>query len=101
MTRTVDVVIAGGGRDARESALRALRRGQRVLVVLRCGDSRAAQRLRRWLQKNSAAEASQACIVTNADVVCADGVDGVEAVVIRHARTGRLWAVNASAFESY
>jgi hypothetical protein len=39
--------------------------------------------------------------VTNADVVCADGVDGVEAVVIRHARTGRLWAVNASAFESY
>ena len=29
--------------------------------------------------------------------ICADGVDGVEAVVIRHARTGRLSAVNAPA----
>jgi hypothetical protein len=27
-----------------------------------------------------------------------DGVDGVEAVVIRHAPTGHLSAVNASAF---
>jgi len=38
--------------------------------------------------------------MTNAEVVCVDGVDGVEAVVIRHARTGRLCAVNASAFPS-
>ena len=36
--------------------------------------------------------------MTNAEVVCVDGVDGVEAVVIRHSRTGRLSAVNASAF---
>jgi len=39
-------------------------------------------------------------VMTHADVVCVDGVDGVEAVVIRHARTGRLSAVNASAFLS-
>jgi hypothetical protein len=38
--------------------------------------------------------------MTNAEVVCADGVDGVEAVVVRYAPTGRLSAVNASAFVS-
>jgi hypothetical protein len=30
-----------------------------------------------------------------------DGVDGLEAVVVRHATTGRLSAVNASAFVSF
>ena len=39
--------------------------------------------------------------MTRAEVVCVDGVDGVEAVVIRHAPTGRLSAVNASAFVSF
>jgi hypothetical protein len=37
-------------------------------------------------------------VIRGADVVCADGLDGVEAVVVRHARTGRLSAVNASGF---
>lgn len=37
-------------------------------------------------------------MLTDAEVVCVDGVAGVEVVVIRHARTGRLCAVNASAF---
>ena len=37
---------------------------------------------------------------TSAEVVCVDGVDGVEAVIIRNTRTGRLSAVNASAFLS-
>jgi hypothetical protein len=39
-------------------------------------------------------------VITGAEVVCVDGLDDVEAVVIRHARTGRLSAVNASAFVS-
>ena len=38
--------------------------------------------------------------MTSAEVVCVDGVDAVEAVVVRHAPTGRLSAVNASAFVS-
>jgi hypothetical protein len=38
--------------------------------------------------------------MTNAEVVCVDGVERVEAVIIRYARTGRLFAVNASAFVS-
>jgi hypothetical protein len=36
----------------------------------------------------------------NAEVVCVDGVDGVEAVVIRDVQTGRLHGVNTSAFVS-
>lgn len=41
---------------------------------------------------------SQLTVMTNAKVICLDGVDGVEAVVIRNAATGRLFAVNAHAF---
>jgi hypothetical protein len=39
-------------------------------------------------------------VMTRAEVVCVDGVDGVEAVVMRYAHTGRLRAVNASSFLS-
>jgi hypothetical protein len=39
-------------------------------------------------------------VMTRAEVVCVDGVEGVEAVVIRYAHTGRLRAVNASSFLS-
>ena len=45
-------------------------------------------------------DARRLTVITNSEVVCADGVDGVEAVVIRHVRTGRLCAVNTSAFLS-
>jgi hypothetical protein len=37
-------------------------------------------------------------VVTNAEVVCVDGIGRVEAVIIRDVRTGHLFAVNASAF---
>jgi arsenate reductase (thioredoxin) len=43
---------------------------------------------------------NQLTVMTNAEVVCVDGVDGVEAVVIRDRRTARLSAVTASAFLS-
>ena len=43
---------------------------------------------------------SHLTVMTNAEVVCVDGVGGVEAVVVRYTRTGRLCAVNASAFLS-
>lgn len=39
-------------------------------------------------------------VMANAEIVCVEAIDCVEAVVIRHARTGRLSAVNASAFVS-
>lgn len=99
MIRTVDLVIAGGGHGAlAAAAAAALQRGQRVLVVLRSRDGRVGQRLRRRLRTVAHVHDGQLVVATNAEVVCVDGVDGVEVVVIRHARTGRLSAVNASAF---
>jgi thioredoxin reductase len=96
--RTVDLVIDGGGSAARAAATDALQRGRCVLVVLRSGDGRAARRLRRCLCKAANVDMTRMTVMTNAAVVCVDGVDGVEAVVIRDTRTGRLWAVNTPAF---
>jgi hypothetical protein len=97
---TVDLVIAGDAGAARAAAVSALRRGRRVLVVLRSADARIARRIRRNLLKITGADAGRLRVMTNTEVVCADGVAGVEAVVVRHARTGRLSAVNASAYVS-
>ena len=100
MIRTVDLVIDGGGSAARVAATDALQRGRCVLVVLRSGDRRVARRLRRCLCKAAEVDVTQVTVMTNAEVVCVDGVAGVEAVVVRYTRTGRLRAVNASVFLS-
>ena len=100
MIGTVDLVIAGNRSAARAPAISALERGQRVLVVLRSADARAARRFRRSLLDTAGADEGQLRVMTSAEVVCADGIDGVEAVVVRHAPTGRLSAVNTSAFLS-
>jgi thioredoxin reductase len=93
---TVDLVVTGDERAAIAAALNAVRLRQRVLIVLGAGDGRAVGRLRRL----SRAARSQLTVMTNAEVVCVDGVDGVEAVVVRYMRTGRLCAVNTPAFLS-
>jgi thioredoxin reductase len=90
----VDLVMAGDERAAVGAAVDAVRRGQRVLVVLRSGDPRMVPRLRRLCRVAK----GQLTVMTNAEVVCVDGVHGVEAVVIRCVSTGCLRAVNASAF---
>ena len=100
MIRTVDLVVVGDGGAARAAAVDALQRGRRVLVVLRSADARVGQRFRRSLLTTAGADGSQLWVMTNTEVVCVDGVDAVEAVVVRHAPTGRLSAVNASAFVS-
>ena len=100
MIRTVDLVIAGSPGGAFTAAADALQRGRRILVLLHSADTRAGQRFRQRLCKAANVDGAQVTVITNAEVVCVDGVDGVEAVVIRYARTGRLRAVNASAFLS-
>ena len=97
MTGTVDVVIAGDGDAARTAVVDALQRGQRVLVALRSADPAAGRRLRRGLLRIANVHRGQLTVMTSAEIVCVDGVDGVEAVVLRHPTTGRLSAVNASA----
>ena len=98
MMGTVDLVIAGDRSAARAPAISALERGRRVLVVLRSADARQARRFRRSLLDTAGADSDHLRVMTRAEVVCADGIDGVEAVVVRHALTGHLSAVNASAF---
>jgi thioredoxin reductase len=100
VSRTVDLVIADAGDAALAAAVQAVPHGRRVLVLLRHGDARAGSRVRRRLRQAAPTHGAQVMVMTNVEVVCVDGVDGVEAVVIRHARTGRLSAVNATAFVS-
>lgn len=97
MRRTVGLVVAGAGRAARAAAVDALQRGRCVLVVLRSGDVKAARRLRRRLCNAASTGFTQVTVMTNAEIACVDGVDGVEAVVVRYMRTGRLCAVNTQA----
>ena len=95
-TSSVDLVVTGDETAAAAAALDAVRRGRRVLVVLRSAGARVVPRLRRL----SRAATHQPTVMTNAEVVCVDGVNGVEAVVMRYNRTGRLRGVNTSAFLS-
>lgn len=100
MTGNVDLVIAGDANGARSAAVAALRRGERVLVVLRSADTRGAKRLRKCLLEAAGPVTGQLRVITGAEVVCVDGIERVEAVVVRHRATGRLSALNASAFEA-
>jgi len=97
--RTVDLVVTGDD-TALGAAFEAVLRGRRVLLVLSSGDAKAVQNYRRRLRPPANCDGGQLTVVANAEVVCVDGVDGVEAVVIRHSPTGRLYGVNASAFLS-
>jgi hypothetical protein len=93
---TVDLIVTGGEGAVVAAAVDAVRRGQRVLVVLRSGGQRLVPRLRRLCR----AAKGQLTVMTEAEVVCVDGVGGVEAVVVRYTRTGRLCAANTPAFLS-
>ncbi|MDP2319848.1 MAG: hypothetical protein Q8O42_10995 [Acidobacteriota bacterium] len=97
MTRSVDLVIVGGNAAARAASIDAIGRGRRVLVVMRLERPSLARRLRQAIRRAGVPAPHQLTVVTGAEVVCADGVQSIEAVVVRHVRTGRLMAFNASA----
>lgn len=99
MSRTVDVVVTGNAKAVVDAVIVAVRRGQRVLVVLST-DIQAAQRLRRAVRKAANTKDRQLVVMANAEIVCVEAIDCVEAVLIRYGRTRRLTAVNASAFLS-
>lgn len=98
MTRTVELVIAGDGAGVFHAAATAVRAGQSVLVLLRSSDTRVGRRLHRRLRHLAIAGGGACAVESDVAVVCVDGIAGVEAVVFRHRRTGRLDAVNATAF---
>ena len=91
---TVDVVIAGADAAAMDAALDAARRGRRVLLVIRSRRAGVVRQLRRRLRTPRLSPPPRLMVMTGAEVACADGVSGVEAVVVRDLRTGRLSGFN-------
>lgn len=101
MNRTVDVVIVCGNEDAVAPLVDAALRGMRVLVVIRPGSAGLARHFRQSLRAAGVVSQRHVTFVTGSEVACVDGVHGVEAVVVRHVRTGRLIGFNASALLTF
>ena len=100
MSTTVDLVIVGADRAAIAATTAAARQGQRVLVVMR---SRRAEVVRRIRQSLRLADSPQwtVKIMTGAELACVDGVNAVEAVLVRDLKTGRLRGFNAAGLQRY
>jgi hypothetical protein len=96
VSRTVDLVIVAGDSSAISAAIDAARRGMRVLVVTGSTRVPLIRRLRLALRAAGTRVRRGVTVFTNAEVVCVDGLHGVEAVILRRLGTGRLIGVNAS-----
>ena len=94
---TVDIVIAGATADAVAAAIDAAGQGNTVLVVIRTQRAPFTRLVRKRLAASGQGWDRQITVIPGAEIVCVDGVNAVEAVVIRHLRTGRLVGVNTSA----
>jgi thioredoxin reductase len=101
VSKTVDLVIVAGDFTAISAAIDAARRGMRVLVVIRSPRGALIRRLRRTLRAAGTRVRRGVAVFTNAEVVCVDGLDRVEAVIVRRIGTGRLIGVNASAIHVF
>ena len=97
---TVDVVIVGADQAAIAAITDAASRGLRVLVVIRSRRGELVRCLRQSLRL-AASPQSAVKIVTGAEVACVDGVNAVEAVVVRDLRTGRLRGFNAAGLQRF
>jgi tRNA U34 5-carboxymethylaminomethyl modifying enzyme MnmG/GidA len=78
--RLVDLVVAGGDAVSVDAAIAAARRGQRVLMVIGPDDRTGVDHVRRALQSAGAVLRRRVTLMAEAEIVCVDGVGGVEAV---------------------
>ena len=99
MSKTVDLVIVAGDSSGIAAAIDAARLGMRVLVVIGSTRVPSTRRLHRALRAAGTRVRRGVTVFTNAEVVCVDGLDRVEAVIVRRIGTGRLIGVNASAID--
>ena len=97
MTGTVDVVIVGASAAAIAATADAASRGLRVLLVIRPRLASLSREFRQSLRVIRASSPRQVSVASGAELACVDGVNAIEAVVVRQIRTGRLVGVNASA----
>ena len=100
MTITVDLVVAGADDEAIQTIVAAARSGRKVLVVIGSPHPAVGRRLRRALRTSHPDVRRHVSVMSGAQIVCSDGVAGIEAIVIRRIKTGRLIGVNASAIDS-
>jgi hypothetical protein len=101
VSKTVDLVIVAGDSSGIAAAIDAARRGMRVLVVIGSTRVPLIRRLRRALRAAGTRVRRGVTVFTNAEVVCVDGLDRVEAVIVRGIGTGHLIGVNASAIHVF
>jgi hypothetical protein len=101
VSKTVDPVIVAGESSAIAAAIDAAQGGMRVLVVIGSTRVPLIRRLRRALRAAGARVRRGVAVFTNAEVVCVDGLDRVEAVIVRRIGSGRLIGVNASAIHVF
>jgi hypothetical protein len=97
MTRTIDIVIVGANAAAIAATVDAAGRGLRVLLVIRPRLAALSLEHRQTLRRIRVSSRGQVSVVAGTEVACVDGVRAIEAVVVRHVRTGRLRGFNASA----
>ena len=100
MTNTFDLVVVGADAAAIAATSEAVRQGLWVLVVIRSRGGHVARRLRQSLRLAKSPQ-WRVKIVTGAEIACADGVNGVEAVVLRDLRTGRLRGFNTAGLRRF
>lgn len=96
MMRTVDIVIVGASAAAITATVDAANRGLRVLLVIQPRLASLSLEHRQTLRRIRASR-RHVSVVAGAEVACVDGVGAIEAVVVRHVRSGRLTGFNASA----
>ena len=96
MTRTVDLVIVGSDANALAAMIDAVGRGLHVLMVIRAKRPGLTRQLRRRLSNAGGLSPRQLTVMTGAEVACVDGVNTVEAVIVRRLGSRRLVAFNAS-----
>jgi hypothetical protein len=101
LNRSVDVVVVGAGRRAIDAAAAGVRRGLRVLVVIRSRHGCVARHVRRAVQRVTGSSQGVVTILTGVEVVCVAGINSVEAVLIRRIASGRLLSVNAASFLTF
>jgi len=73
----------------------------RVLVVIGSTPVPLRRRLRRALRAAGTRVRRGVTVITNAEVVCVDGLHRVEAVIVRRMGSGSLIGVNASAIHEF
>jgi hypothetical protein len=93
MITTADLVIEGATSTAFDAAVDAARRGLNVIVVDGAVRRSMMRGLRRRLRDQGIAP-NAITLISGAELVLADGVGGVEAVIVRWLKSGRTIGIN-------